>query len=154
MAAVAQRDLENRKVQICRVKLLDVLRKNREKHVAEYENAKRGYMTGLLAKLNQATVQARKDLEKRHAELLYKFERLTEDEIAGQQDSIELVEGSRVNMPVPRCYAASYDAAIAIAEWDERPILELSYAEFTCYVRDMWDWRSDFQAVTMSYMAG
>lgn len=42
-------------------------------------------------------------------------------------------------------------AAIDMAKWDIRETLVLTHAEFTCFVRDQWDWKSGFEAVSMLY---
>ena len=56
-------------------------------------------------------------------------------------------------MRVPRCFKDEYDDAIDMAKWDVRETLVLTYAEFTCFVRDEWDWKSGFEAVSMIYKA-
>ena len=61
------------------------------------------------------------------------------------------IDGISVEMKVPRSYAKEYDAAIDMAKWDVRETLELSHAEFTCFVRDQWDWKAGFEAVSMLY---
>ena len=45
------------------------------------------------------------------------------------------------------------DAAIDMAKWDVRETLELTHAEFTCFVRDQWDWKSGFEAISQIYRA-
>ena len=52
---------------------------------------------------------------------------------------------------MPRSYEEEYDAAIDMAKWDVRTTLELTYAEFNCFVRDQWDWQSDFQVTNALY---
>ena len=59
-----------------------------------------------------------------------------------------------VEMRVPRCYDKEYDAAIDMAKWDVRETLELTHAEFTCFVRDQWDWTSEFTAISAMYLKG
>ena len=75
----------------------------------------------------------------------------TDADIAKQQDFVTLVEDVTIQMKVPRSYAKEYEAAIDMAEWDVRETLELTHAEFTCFVRDQWDWKSGFEAVSNLY---
>lgn len=151
MAAVAQRDLEKRVVEVDRQALLVKLHENKAKHVADYEEAKAAYKQVLLAKIKDAFILAQTKLYERQDKLTKKIESLTDDQISEQNDFITLVESINIEMKVPRCYADEYDAAIAIAEHDVNPTLKLSYAEFTCFIRDQWDWKLGFDAVSTMY---
>lgn len=151
MAMMAQHDVEQRIVQVNRNKLLETLKINRAKHVANYDDAMRGYKSELLKRIKEGFDDAEKKLKERRRKMIDVVTELSDDDISKQRDTVTLSEHIVVDMKVPRSHAKEYDAAIDIAKWDAREILDLSYAEFTCYVRDMWDWKSDFDAVAIRY---
>ena len=151
MVAVAMQDKEKRKVEVNRVKLLSTLRANLKKHVSEYEEAMAGYKAELLGKMSQAFDKAEKQLAEQRKKLGDKVAAFTDEDIKKQNDYIVLVDTIGVEMRVPHSFAKEYEAAIDMAEWDVRETLELTHAEFTCFVRDQWDWKSEFEAVTSIY---
>ena len=151
MAAAARMDLEKRNVEVDRKKLIETLELNRTKHIADYEEAMAGYKAILLAKIDEAFADAKKQLEAKYEKTKAKVAVFTDEDISKQRDSFTLIEGISVEMKVPRSYADQYDAAIDIANWDVKPTLELTHAEFTCFVRDQWEWKSGFEAVSMMY---
>jgi hypothetical protein len=66
MAAVARMDQEKRIIEVDREKLIETLQINRTKHVADYEEAMAGYKTTLLAKIDEAFDDAKKQLEAKY----------------------------------------------------------------------------------------
>jgi hypothetical protein len=153
MALTAKRDMEQRSVEVNRLELIKVLETNREVHLREYEEAMSGYTAILLAKIDEAFEEAKKTLEDKHEKMKRRVAAFTDEDIARQRDRFTLIDEIEVEMSVPRSYAKEYDAAIDIAKWDVRETLELSYAEFTCFVRDQWDWKLEFEAVSRLYKA-
>lgn len=151
MAAAARADQETRKVQVDRKQLIVTLESNLKKHVQNYSEAMAGYRSQLLAKINQAFDTAEQQLKAQRQKLTEKVSSFTEEDIKKQKDYMTLVDSITVEMKVPKLYANEYEAAIAMAKWDVRDTLELTHAEFTCFVRDIWDWTSDFEAVTAIY---
>lgn len=153
MAAMARMDQEKRTVEVDRIKLIATLESNREKHLAEYKEAMEGYKSTLLTKIEEAYVDAKKQIKNEYDRIKAKVGKLTDEDIARQRDSVVLLDGIVVEMKVPRSYVKEYDAAIDMARWDVRETLDLTHAEFTCFVRDQWDWKSGFEAVSMMYKA-
>ena len=151
MAAIARRDMENRTVEVNRLELINVLESNREIHIRDYEEAMAGYKAILLSKIDDAFEDARKTLEEKYEKIKRRVSAFTDEDIARQQDSFTLIDEVDVDMKVPRSFAREYDAAIDMAKWDVRETLELTHAEFTCFVRDQWDWKSGFEAVSRIY---
>lgn len=152
MAIAAKRDQENRVVEVNRLELLETLRSNREKHIAEYEEAMSGYKDLLVSNIDSAFEKAKAQLDKSHAKTRQEVLEFTDEDIKKQSDYFTIVEGSSVHMKVPRSFAKEYDAAIDMATWDVRETLELTHAEFTCFVRDEWDWKSDFAEISTRYI--
>lgn len=152
MAARALHDQEERKVQVNRLSLIETLKANRERHIANHAAALRAYKDVAAKKLSDAHGEAIKSLEKNLARNLAELEDFDPEAAHKRADYLCLVQQINVELKVPRNYSKEYDAAIAIAEWDVRDVLELSHAEFQCFVRDVWEWSDDFRASTMSYV--
>jgi hypothetical protein len=151
MANMARQDIEKRTVEVNRERLICTLKTNRKKHVQDYEEAKAGYKAVLLTKMDEAFEDAKRSIQREYERTKARVAELTDAEIDKQRDYFSLVEAINVEMKVPRSYAKEYDAAIDIAEWDVRETLELTSAEFTCFVRDQWDWKSEFDRVSTMY---
>ncbi len=152
MAAMAQQDLKNRVVEVNRLVLVTTLTANRERHIAKYDEAMAGYKEQLLKKVNSAFEAAKIDIVSKHKKAISTVEKLKDGDISRQQDSFTIIEGVSVNMPVPRSYVDAYDAAIDMAKWDVNDTLKLTAAEFTCFVRDQWDWKLGFEKLSLSYI--
>lgn len=151
MAAAAQRDAEKRTVEVDRLKLIATLESNRVKHIQDYDESMEGYKSTLLVKIDQAFEKAMKNIPVHHKAMKDGIIALATEDIAKQNDYFTIVEEQSITMKVPRSYAKEYDAAIDMAKWDVRETLELTHAEFTCFVRDQWDWKSSFDAVSAIY---
>lgn len=154
MAAIARMDQEKRTIQVNRLRLIETLEANRTKHIQDYEEAMAGYKAILLSKIDEAFADAKKQLELKYEKTKLRVSSFTDSDIAKQRDSFTLIDDITVEMKVPRSYAKEYDAAIDMAKWDVRETLELTNAEFTCFVRDQWDWKPGFEAVSMLYKVG
>ena len=111
MAAIAQRDQENRQIEVDRTKLIETLIANRDKHIRDYEEAKAGYKESLLSRIDDVFAKAEAALGKKYAEAKARVASLTDDEISKQRDSISVVDPVIVEMKVPRCFSKEYDKA-------------------------------------------
>jgi hypothetical protein len=151
MAAIAREDQQKRTVQVDRQALLSTLIANKAKHVAEYNEAVEGYRLLAVGKIEEAYESALKQLGEKYKKLVHKTANLKDSDIPKQRDTMVLVEPISVEVKVPRSYEEEYAAAIDMVSWDVRQTLELTHAEFTCFVRDQWDWKSGFEAVSMLY---
>ena len=138
-------------MEVNRQQLVETLKKNLEKHVADYEEAKAGYRSTLLSKLEDAYQRAKVQIDECYEKVKEEVSQLTDDSIESQGNWVVLLHEISVNMPVPKSYASEYRAAIDMAEWDVRETLELTSAEFNCFVRDQWDWQSEFQTLSTMY---
>lgn len=151
MAAFALRDQSERTIEVNRLKLVEILEENREMHIREYHEAVDGYLETATEKLQEgydkSVVKLQKNLEN-SKRLLAEIDPSKPLETS---DRIVLVESICIDLKVPRNYAKEYDAAIDMANWDVRDTLELSGAEFQCFVRDEWDWTNEFSTTTASY---
>lgn len=152
MAALMKSDLQNRSVMVDREKLMATLRLNRQTHIQTFNDALAGYKQVATQKLNEGYEKARTRLAERYAEVGKKLESFTPETAANFSDNLRLVDAFDVELKVPRNYAAMYDAALSMFEWDTRAEVELTYAEFTCLILDQWDWSSAFAEISASYI--
>lgn len=151
MAQLMREDVKNRKVEVNREKLLDILRSNKQKHINDYREALQGYKEMALEKLQDGYEKAKVKLEKNLERGKTSIAEFDPENPRGVGDYLTLIEGVSVELKVPRDFSKDYDAAIDMAKWDVRETLELSNAEFQCFVRDVWDWTNDFVAVSKMY---
>lgn len=110
-------------VKVSTVKLLGILRDNREMHVTEFESA-------MLEYRKEAIVAMKANLK-----------------IAEQGGEIETFVG----LTRPASYESSYTTAIKMLELSEDSTVELTAQEFQQYVEDNWVWKQAFLAGTSIY---
>lgn len=152
MAQAALRDQKERTVNVDRLKLIETLISNKKKHIDEYNEAVAGYRETLLTSLDAAFDKAKNNVVSSYERLKVKFNDLSNEELLTQPNTITLSDAQYLSMQVPHSYAKEYDAAIDMAKWDTREVLELTASEFTCFVRDEWDWKESFAAVNSRYL--
>lgn len=145
-------DMKNRSVEVDRKQLIDALEKNHEQHLNDYEEALEGYKEELLARVTEAYDKVIAELPNKRAEEVERIMALELDDILEQEHRIPIIEAEWVTMPVPECHSKEYITAIEMAEWDVNPTLTLTYMEFQCFIRDIWDWSEDFLNTTALYM--
>lgn len=148
MAGRALVDQQNRIVQVKREHLLDILKANREKHCREYREAIAGYKVAAVSKLREYLAKGKAELERN---VQREIDQISQREVTDRSDSLILVQQMRVDLPFPRDFTSAYDAAIDMVAWDVRDVLELTHAEFQCFVRDVWDWSDDFRKTASTY---
>lgn len=115
-----------RSVKINKDKLLAAVRENRTTHIEEYAEA--------IAAYREAMIDELKD-------------RLDHVEGGGEVDHyIEVMK--------PSSHEADYDRVIAMLEFSEDDVIELTSTEFAQYVQDEWAWKREFDAVSSNYGTG
>lgn len=143
----------NRSVEVNRKQLIETLKSNRETHVAEYEEAVKGYKEMAMQKLEEAYDEASVNLDKYYEKAQNKINKFDPENPTLTEDYIKLVEGVTVELRVPRNYAKAYDTAIDMAEWDVNETLTLSAKEFQQFVKDNWDWTEEFNVTKALYFS-
>lgn len=111
------------KVSLKTIELLDILRKNLEKHVANYKEAMVAFKAKYLERLNVM--------------ILY-----------GQSGKFEL----QVNIRVPETHAESYERFIKMLEMATEQTVELDEYNFDRFVNDNWERKHSFIQNTGSYL--
>lgn len=105
--------------------LLEILKKNRETHVSEFNTAQEEYRKDVIAEMKKNLKQA--------------------------QAGGEIVVYSELTQP--QSYTASYTTAIKMLENSVDDVQELTMQEFQQYVEDQWHWKGAFLASTSFYNA-
>lgn len=116
------------KITVSRIDLLTTLEDNREKHLAQYTKAIKGYRKKVIKTLEKQLKDAR-DGGKIDLRALGMF-------------------------PEPRNYVAEYDTAIAMVEWAQGDSIEIDQESFRNFVQDEWGWKNSFLAGTQQYLGG
>lgn len=151
MANLAKKQQATREVEVERLELLKKLRENKEEHIKQYEAAISGYKDAVLTQLEDKVQKAKEKLEKRYQESKDRISKFSQEELEDFGDYINLIDSITINLPLPRNYAEHYDLAIDMIQWDVRPNVILTGAEFQCFVRNEWDWKFDFENVSKMY---
>lgn len=113
-------------VKVSVVRLLSALKSNREKHIAEYNEAVKGYREQCIAKMKENLAKAE----------------------AGGDILVSLAGCYK-----PESHEKDYDHAISMCEWTTSPEVELSASEFQQYVNDEWTWQQSFKTVNAMYLS-
>lgn len=151
MATKALSHQMTRTVLVDRMKLLDALKVNRENHLAEFNEAMVGYKAMALRKVEEAFAGLDDRLKKQKADIVEKIGTFSPETADGFSDYLVILHQVGVDLKKPVSYVEAYDAAIDMAKFDTRDVLELSGAEFQCFVRDVWDWTHEFTITNTTY---
>lgn len=108
--------------------LIDVIKKNRDKHVKDYAEAVSDYKGKLLQVLN-AKVQ----------------------DISNSLKSEDVPSG-HVSVEAPVSHVEEYDQYLEMLEMCQDEIVPLSMAMFNQLVRDKWSWKKGFDSLKTSYL--
>lgn len=138
------RAITDRTVNVSRQRLLCTLRGNREKHAGEYAEAMDLWRQEIREKIENARQKALQEVTSR-AEAAMK----DPDSHVERDDFYFLDENVSVHAVRPRSFLSEYDSAILLFDHDVSDTVELSMAEFRCFIQDQWDWSQHF-AQTMS----
>jgi len=106
-------------------KVLEKLRTNKSKHVAEYDLAMKEYWKALESKLESMIERARS----------HKFDN----------------NDFHIRLGVPQNHEEQYDTNIEMLEMTSETEITLTEVEFRQFIRDEWDWMGDFKATVASY---
>lgn len=113
-------------ITVSKPKLLDTLRTNREEHRELFLKAQVAFREKVIETLDAKLASAR----------------------AGER--VELW----IRLPEPEDHTDSFDTAIAMVEWAEGGLIELTEKDFQRYVLNNWEWAVAFAQNTRSYVEG
>jgi len=138
-----------RTVTVNRMKLLETLKSNREKHQKAYREAVAGYREAATEALNEQVAKARMAIEDNAAMIAVKIERFDPDDPLSNQ--VVVLGQMAFTLEVPKDHTKSYDVAIEMAEWEVDDNIKLTQSQFQCFVMDDWDWKPSFEHLNKSY---
>ena len=107
--------------------LLEVLKKNKEAHIADYNKAVEVYQWDLQ--------QALKDLSEK----------------ASGEDFLE--QSYKIDLIKPINQEKEYDKYIGMLEMSEKEYISLSVEDYECMVLDDWSWMKTAKLINSSYSA-
>jgi hypothetical protein len=137
MAATFQKmGWADREVEVQRVELLDVLRKNRETHVRDYKLACAGYKKAAMEKLESVFADLKDQVNRLKAGEFLKW------------------VGTSFSLTAPVSHEKSYDQAVRMMEMEVKDTVVLTASQFSCFVMDEWDWTEDFRHSNTPYFGG
>jgi uncharacterized protein YdiU (UPF0061 family) len=116
-------------IKVLKPNLLDILKKNRTKHKAEFEVAVKEYRAKV--KLELATIMKK---------LIS-----VNDKVEGKDKDTQLY------LQAPKNYLTEYDRTIKMLEMDTEDSVLLDESEFERYVEDSWSWKGSFSATNSLY---
>jgi hypothetical protein len=132
MRAVKQGRCKMRSVKVRKDELLQLVQKNREKHIAEYQDAVKDYKTLAIQKVQDSMEQ----LQRRIGEL-------KEGEVIHLGHIV-------FNLKVPENHSKDYDQVIKMLQMSVDAVLEMQSDEFAMYAMDDWEWKNEFYATATS----
>lgn len=116
-------------IKMNRLELLEIVRANKEKHIAEFAEAVLDYKA-LVLKIAKENLR-----------------------LAKSEDLAEIAKMKSLPSS-PTSYEDSYRRAIRMLELSVEDIIEVEEDVFNQLVLDEWSWKRGFTAATMSYKAG
>jgi hypothetical protein len=125
---------EDREVKVKRDELLAVLKKNRERHIADYIEACAGYRASALERIDEI-----------FSDLKAKIGGLREGQTIA-------VIGLQFGLAVPETHEKAYDQIIRMMEMSVDEEITLTCSQFGCFVMDDWDWKQQWSASNTMYM--
>jgi hypothetical protein len=125
---------EDREVKVRRGELLEVLRKNRERHIRDYKAACAGYREQALKRIDEIFHDLRA-------------------KITGLKDGQTIaVVGLQFGLNVPQSHEKAYDQIIRMMEMSVDDEITLTCSQFACFVMDDWDWKEQWSASNATYL--
>jgi len=127
-----------------RQKLLDKIKENKDKHVAAYEEAWKGYLIEVAEQLEKIAKDARANLKTLNGK---------EWEVGDDKLHHEVKTHFAVNAQWPQSHADEYDRVIDMLDFTDIDEVVLTQQEFNQYVRDEWQWSRVFNETAGAYSA-
>lgn len=113
----------SRSINVDRIQLIGILKTNLEKHKTEFKAASDGYQTAMLNELKRVTKLVKQGK----------------------------VKHLSVNLPAPSSHEQDYVEVIEMLEMSVDANIQLDTSAFRSYVKDEWNWSSNFKSLAASY---
>lgn len=152
MRSVLEGRVKMREVKVRREELLAKVRANREKHIADYQEAVAGYKLMATEKVKSALGRAEIELREAANRALRRIAAMTSAEITnGPGDRVLLLQQVAFDLQVPASHEKDYDAVISMLEMSVDETITIRADEHACYVMDDWTWKNDFENTKALY---
>lgn len=125
-----------------RQKLVDRVQNNRDKHVATFDEAWKGYLIEVQEQLD--------DCVKNYRVAVRDFKQGNGDNV---EEIIQRVRKVYVNADKPENHADEYDRVIDMLAFTDEEKITLTPQEFNQYVRDEWAWSAKFASSTQTLIS-
>lgn len=116
-------DFANSIVTVKREVLLDAIKRNREKHSADFSEAMKGYREAVVVELQKKLDDAKEGKDVDH--------------------SLRILR--------PESHVDDYDNVISMLEMSVSVEIQITEHQFRQFVRDQWQWKKAFETVAMAY---
>lgn len=135
--------LDGKPLKYHRAQVLDRLKANREKHVADFDEAMAGYQ--------QKRFEA--------AQALYGFVAnnpvlMPTDDVGEFSKQVANRLSTLTSLTKPISYVDSYDSVIDQLGMTADGQVDMDQTTFDTYMRDQWAWKKGFEATTSTYKGG
>jgi len=149
MANRLSQDQTGRTIEVKKSNLIAKLEENRKKHILDYNEAVAGYIETATKKLEDAYNIAKKKMKDNVELAKIKIQQF--DKNYCKNDYLVLIEGATVELKSPQNFVEQYNTAIEMFQWDVRETIQITHAEFKCFIEDKWDWTDNFTAISAMY---
>lgn len=151
MAQLAKMALQERSVTVNRQKLIETLKSNQTSHVAKFNESLSGYVIKAREMMASSYADEMAAAQRRYLKSIADIDAFDATKPEKMPSTWRVCDPVIISIPVPRNYTDMYRTAIDMMEWDTRDVIELTYAEFQCFVQDEWDWKAEFDQITSRY---
>lgn len=117
------RQFAERTIPVKKATLLEILKKNRIKHVEDYNEARELYLKAYCKLLKEILKKAEK----------------------------EGVTTRNISIVEPVSYEKDYSQIIGMLEMSTEEQVEISASEYMAYVEDKWSWKESWASISTSY---
>ena|SRR5690606_17829516 len=117
----------NLKTIVNKSELLQKVKENKEEFIQLYSEAVEGYVKSCKEELEKALIKV---------------------------ENWNKPENVYLSMTVPRNYTDEYDQAIAMLEWTQDEVIELTPQQFNQLVLNNWEWSNNFYSLNSAYSSG
>lgn len=141
----------HRNVEVTVHDLLITVKRNKENHIATYNETVENYQKYAQHKLDEEYTKAQQKLKEAYSRAkneIVNFDPKT------AKDTIVFCEPISFTLDAPRTHENEYEQAIQMLEWEKRPNIELTAGEFRNFVMDEWDWKQKFLVDNQFYTSG
>lgn len=147
MRATIERGWKMRKTKVRRIEVLERVKANKEKHVAEYREAFVTYQE----EMKDLVTQRKKDIEVALNAALGKVlvANVDKDKPVYMPHMGHLLSFTELAPPVS--HEKDYEQVIQMLQMEVEDTVDLESDQFACFVMDDWDWKEEFRNTTEFY---